>query len=85
MRGQHDWLAHPKVTVMMRFNVFGKLIGVERTPTGWATLFLGDDGKRRPGDFIVPDFIAEDEVAEYLRDLFHESASPHNPDVKRLA
>ena len=85
MRVRRDRPAHPQVTVMMRFNVFGKLIGVERTPTGWATLFLGDDGKRRPGDFIFLDFIAEDEVAEYLRDLFHESASPHNPDVTRLA
>ena len=40
--------------------------------------------KRRPAEFVVPDFVTEDEMAEYLRDLFHESASPQHPDVVRL-
>jgi hypothetical protein len=70
---------------MIKFNVFGQLIGVERTPTGWVTYLFGNEGKRRPAELVVPDFITEDEVAGYLRDLFHEVASPANPDVTRVS
>lgn len=69
---------------MLRFDVFGKRVGVERTPGGWITYWLGNEGKRRPAEFVIPDFVAEDELAQYLRDLFHESASPQHPDVVPL-
>jgi hypothetical protein len=77
---------------MLRFKVFGMLVGVERAPAGratgqangWDTYWLGNEGKRRPADFVVPDFVTEDELPEYLRDLFHESATPQHPDVVRL-
>jgi len=52
---------------------------------GTHTYWLGDEGKRRLAHFVVPDFVSEHEIAEYLRDLFHESASPRNPDVVRLS
>ena len=35
--------------------------------------------------FEVPDFVAEDELAQYLADLFHESATPARPEVRRIA
>ena len=68
---------------MIRFNVFGNRIGVERSDSGWTTYYLGNEGKRRPGDFVIPDFIAEDEIAQYLADFFHESASTECPHVNR--
>lgn len=68
-----------------RFNVFGHLIAVERSGTTWKVWSLGADGKRSPADFVIPDFIADDELAQYLYDLFHENASPINGDVRRLA
>lgn len=69
---------------MLRFDVFGKRVGVERTSDGWIACWLGNEGKRRPAEFVIPDFVAEDELAQYLRDLFHESASPQHPDVVPL-
>ena len=43
------------------------------------------DGKRSPAGFVVPDFIEIDEMEQYLFDLFHESATPGNGDVRRIA
>jgi hypothetical protein len=33
---------------------------------------------------VIPDFVTEDELGQYLFDLFHESASPSNGEVTRL-
>jgi len=67
-----------------RFDVFGRQVAVTGAPGAWQAFWLGDDGKRRPADFIVPDDVAEDELARYLADLFHEVATPENPAVVRL-
>ena len=67
-----------------RFNIFGALIAVSRSQGGWKAYHLGPDGKRRPADFIVPDDIAEDDLCEYLADLFHENATPRNSTARRL-
>ena len=72
------------MTSVLRFQVFGTLVGIERRGATWAAFLLGPDGKRRPAGFVVPEFVTEDELAQYLRDLFHESASSLNPDVSRL-
>ncbi len=81
------WLL-PKVTLVVkehRFNIYGKLIAVAETTVGWRTFFLGADGKRRPAEIVVPVFVAEDELLQYLADLFHESATPSNGEPKRLS
>ncbi|MFN7154095.1 MAG: hypothetical protein ACK4OE_10390 [Acidovorax sp.] len=36
---------------------------------------MGVDGKRTPAGFVVPDFVEEEEQAQFLGDLLHESAS----------
>ena len=69
---------------MQRFNVFGRIIGVERSPAGWTPFILGADGKRRRAEFEVPEFIAESELCQYLADLFHEAATPSNCEVYRI-
>ena len=66
-----------------RFNVFGRIIAVERGGS-WRAFAVGADGKRSAADFVIPDFIEADELAQYLFDLFHESATPRNSDVKRI-
>ena len=53
-------------------------------PGNWTAWLLGADGKRRPADFIVPDFVTEEDMEQYLFDLFHESASPTNGGIFRL-
>ena len=68
----------------LRFKVFGKLIAVAPTPAGWTTYLLSQDGKRTAADIVVPAFIKEDEVGQYLADLLHELATPTNNEVVRL-
>jgi len=67
-----------------RFNVFGRIIGVRREGSSWQAYAQGADGKRSAADFVIPDFIEACELAQYLADLFHESATPANADVRRL-
>jgi hypothetical protein len=67
-----------------RFDVFGTLVTVSASPHAWQAFYRGTDGTRRPADFIVPCGIEEHELAGYLADLFHESATPRHDGVKRL-
>lgn len=67
----------------IRFNVFGRVVAITATATSWQPFHVGD-GTRRPASFVTPDFVTEDELGQYLFDLFHESASPSNGEVTRL-
>jgi hypothetical protein len=67
------------------FDVFGRRVAIVGETGGWRAFYLGNEGKRRRADFIVPPELAESALAEYLDDLFHESATPQNPTVRRLA
>ena len=67
-----------------RFSVFGRRIVIVGQQGSWTAYALGTEGKRVPAGFIVPNFLAEDELCQYLADLFHESATPSNGDVFKL-
>ena len=67
-----------------RFNVFGRIFLIQREADLWQAYAVGLDGKRSPAGFVVPDFIKIDEMEQYLFDLFHESATPGNGDVRRI-
>lgn len=67
-----------------RYNVFGRIFLIRREGGLWQAYAVGADGKRERAGFVVPDFIEEAEMAQYLFDLFHESATPGNGDVRRL-
>lgn len=67
-----------------RFNIFGSLIAIADAGGTWRAFYLGADGKRRPADFIVPNDVAEDQLCEYLADLYHENATPRNCDAVQL-
>ncbi|MBC5768465.1 DUF7661 family protein [Ramlibacter albus] len=69
----------------LRFNVFGRIYAIQREGTQWQAYAIGADGKRSPAGFVVPDFIEEGEIEQFLFDLFHESATPGNGDVRRIA
>jgi len=68
----------------LRFNVFGRLVAIVGSQGSWTAFSLGSEGKRAPAGFVVPDFLAEEELCQYLGDLFHESATPSNGDVFRI-
>ena len=64
-----------------RFNVFGKIIAVERIDHAWSAHVIGSDGKRRPAGLVIPSDVLPAEIAQYLYDIYHESATPTNGDV----
>ena len=70
---------------MPRYNVFGRIVAIEREGDVWQAYAVGADGKRSPAPFVVPDFVEENEIAQFLFDLFHESATPGKGDVRRIA
>lgn len=62
----------------MRLDIFGRL-GLEMTRVGnhWIAHYLGADGKKRPADDMrIPDHLGEDEIVEFIADIFHEWATP---------
>lgn len=64
-----------------RFNVFGHIIAIERVGDVWVAHLAGNDGKRRPTELAIPSDIPHAELAQYLYDIYHESATPTNGDV----
>ena len=69
----------------VKLDVFGRLMLAERTAAGWQLFDLGFDGKRRPAkDVVVPDFVSDAELEQYLADIFHESATGKHAGVRRL-
>lgn len=71
-------------TLRIRFNVFGMPITVERQGNGWKPYHPGSNGTRRLADFAIPDDVEENQLAQYLGDLFHEHARPGRDEVIRL-
>lgn len=69
---------------MMRFEVYGRRIGVWRCRAEWRSVLIGADGKLGSSGVVIPDFIEEAGIGQFLSDLFHESARPGMPDVRRI-
>jgi hypothetical protein len=69
----------------LRFDVFGRIYLVRREDGLWQAYAVGADGKRGPAGFVIPDFIEDHEMEQYLFDLFHENATPGKGDVRRIA
>lgn len=67
-----------------RFDVFGRILLVRREGALWQAYAVGADGKRAPAGIVIPEFVEDSELEQYLYDLFHESATPTNGDVRRL-
>ena len=67
-----------------RFNVFGRRVAIVGSQGSWTAYSLASEGKRVPAEFVVPNFLAEEELCQYLADLFHESAMPTNGNVLRI-
>ena len=69
----------------IKLDVFGKTVLAMRTSDGWSVFYLSDDGKRRPAhDIVVPDFVNESEIENFLADLCHEWATEKNKNVRRM-
>lgn len=68
-----------------RFNVFGRIIAIERVGDAWIAHLAGNEGKRRPAGLAIPSDVPRAELAQYLYDIYHESATPTYGDVFEIA
>jgi hypothetical protein len=56
-----------------------------RSDESWQMFYLSADGKRRPAvDIMVPDFVTESEIVNFIADLCHEWATDRYPDVRKI-
>jgi len=72
------------VSTPIRFDVFGHLMIVERHGDAWHVFNAGGDGKRSRADVVIPPFVEEAGLAQYLDDLYREAATPKRTCVRRL-
>ena len=66
------------------FKVFGRLMAIERSGDEWRSYLMGADGKRRPAQLAIPSDLVHGELAQYLYDIYHESATPSNGNVVEM-
>ncbi|MEJ2283413.1 MAG: hypothetical protein P8X85_07455 [Desulfobacterales bacterium] len=73
------------MTNSITMDVFGRRIRAARSDRGWQMYYLSSDGKRRPADDImVPAFVTESEIVNFMADLCHEWTTEKYPDVRRI-
>ena len=71
--------------LMLRFDVYGRRLGVRRANGMWDAVWLGSDGSHRPAPGVaIPPDVEESKLVQFLSDLFHESSTPERPDVALL-
>ena len=68
-----------------RFNVFGDILAIERSNSGWRCFAVGLDGKLGPVDLVVPPEITYEELPQYLYDIYHESAALLDGDIFEIS
>ena len=71
--------------MIIKFDVFGKLMSVLRKNDEWQLFNESDSGIRsRVYDVVIPTELKPSELATYLDDIYHEYSSEKHPDVKAL-
>ena len=69
----------------MQFDVFGRVLIVERIGDSWKVFYQGVVGKKRTADNImIPSFVIEENIGEYLEDICHEWATGPDSRVKKV-
>ncbi len=74
----------PTMPARLKFDVYGKIMVAERAGSGWQLFVVGADGKRSPAQVVVPDFIQDAEVGQFLDDIFHEMATPARASIVQI-
>ena len=71
--------------MFIKFDVFGKRMSVQRKEGEWLIFRESNTGVRaRVYDVVIPAELEETELATYLADIFHESATEKHSSVTRL-
>ena len=71
--------------MFIKFDVFGKRMSVQRKEGEWLLFRDSNTGVRaRVYEVVIPDDLEESELASYLADIYHETASEKHSTVVRL-
>lgn len=71
--------------MLIKFNVFGKKMSVQRKNEEWLLFLESDTSMRvRIYDVAIPSELEESKLASYLADIFHENASEKHSTVERI-
>ena len=71
--------------MFLQFDVFGKKMVIQRLNGEWLLFSLSSSGIRsRVYDVAIPSDLSKDDLALYLDDIFHESASTEKCKVNKL-
>lgn len=71
--------------MFIKFDVFGKRMSVQHKEGEWLLFRESNTGVRaRVYDVVIPAELEETELATYLADIFHESATEKHSSVTRL-
>ncbi|WP_373960466.1 hypothetical protein [Vibrio gigantis] len=69
----------------LKFQVFHQTMSVQRQNKEWLLYRESETSIRaRVYDVIIPSDLAEEELARYLADIYHEFASEQYPSVTRI-
>ncbi|MFZ3408048.1 DUF7661 family protein [Vibrio chagasii] len=69
----------------LKFQVFHQRMSVQRQNEEWLLYRESETSIRaRVYDVIIPSDLAEEELARYLADIYHELASEKYPSVTRI-
>lgn len=69
----------------LRYDIFGRQAAIECCKGGWRVYWVSGDGKKRPvDDLIIPSTLSENEIEQFLADLFHEFATEKNSLVRKI-
>jgi hypothetical protein len=69
----------------LEFDVFGKLMSVQRKDNEWLLFIKTGTGMRiRVYDVIIPPDLKENELANFLSDMYHEYGNENKPEVRKL-
>lgn len=69
----------------MQFDIYGKkILQVLRRDGEWQVFYLGNGVKRRTDDIYIPANVTEQELEEYIGDVFHEWATHDNHSIVRI-
>ncbi len=70
---------------LIKLEVFGRQVMAAKSGQGWQIYCLSEDGKRRPAlDIMVPAFVTESEIVNFIADLCHEWATDKYPEVRQI-
>ncbi len=72
--------------MLIKFNVFGKLMSIRQQDNQWLLYNESDTGLRsRVYDVVIPEDLQISDLCRYLDDIYHEHSSAKYPRVQQLS